>query len=87
MLFRPEECIVASAAPAEHQRFRWVDLHDPAMIDDGVDSCRAMRAGVEDFHGLAGVIAADQQQEVDRSGDVEPLARGTLHRSSAIIPC
>lgn len=74
MFFRPEEVVVPSAAAAKDERLLRRHSHDPSTLYDRVNRLGAVDARVEDLDLLLGVIAADQQQEVNRSGHIETLA-------------
>ncbi len=74
VLFRPEEVVLPSASASVDVGFRRRDLDEFAPIKDQADAVRAVSARVVDHHPLAAEPAADQQQEVNRSGDVELLA-------------
>lgn len=73
VLFRPEEVVGPSAAATNHVRLGRIDLYYLAPVDHDPDALHAMRAGVFNDDPLVWVIAADQQQEVDRSRHIEPL--------------
>ena len=79
VLFRPEEVGIPSAAPAEDHRLRRIDLDDSAAIDQHTHAMSAVGTRVKDCDPLVRVVAADQQQEVKRSGYVEALAILQLH--------
>lgn len=79
VFFRPEEIIVASAASPEDDDFRRRDMHNSPPLDDRMDVFRAMDARIEDLDALIGVITADQQEKIDRSGHIEALAIFELH--------
>ncbi len=79
VFFRPEEIIVASAASPEDDGIRGGDVHNSPPLDDRVDAIRAMDARIEDLDALIGVITADQQEKIDRSGHIEALAMFELH--------
>ena len=74
MSFRPEEVIIPSGATAKDQHFGRRNMHDLTTLYDYVNSFGAVDARVEELDLLLGVFAADQQQEVNRSGHIEALA-------------
>ena len=74
MLFRPEEIILASSAPAKHTHTRRRHLAQHPVIYYDADALAAVRARIVDDDLLVPVAAADQQHEIDRSGHVELLA-------------
>ncbi len=74
MLFRPEEVILPSAAASINVRLGRGSLGQLAPIKHQADAIRAVSARIINHDPLIGVSAADQQQEVDCSGNVEPFA-------------
>lgn len=74
MLFRPEEVVLPSAAASINVGPRRGSLGQLAPMKHQTDAIRAVSARIINHDPLIGVSAADQQQEVDCSGNVEPFA-------------
>lgn len=74
MLFRPEEVVLPSASTAIDVGFGRNDLDDLTPVEDDVDAVGTVSARIINHHPLIAISAADQQQEINRSGYVELLA-------------
>ncbi len=76
VLFRTEEVVYLSAAAVEGVRRLWCGRCDLGVFYRYRYSVQAMSARVLDVDPFFGIVAADQQHEVYRSGYVEHLAAG-----------
>ncbi len=76
MLFRTEEVVDASATTVERVDGRWFRFGQLRVLDGEREAIEAVRTGVFDVEPVVLMDAADQQHEVNRSGDVEDVTAG-----------